>query len=265
MVEITFQKRDYTSLESFPEADDQIKYVIAFNQRSGSTMLSDLLLQSGVMGQPKEYLKPEFIDQHSELRSIDKDPIEGKLTQYLDEVFKHYHLGNGCNGLKLSWDQVQRICNSDNSKSFIKKSDSKILKKYFADCRFILLTRANLIEQSVSAFLSTNTGVWHMWDEKDTLIEPEFNFQSIMKLTKEFAEYNYRWKNALQDAGIEFIEIFYENLILDKMNSIKKTTEFILRKKVQFVNEPTSSIKKVNIEAKNNFMNIILDRLKENA
>ena len=231
MVEITFQKRDYTSLESFPEADDQIKYVIAFNQRSGSTMLCDLLLQTGVMGQPKEYLKPEFIDQHSELHLIDKDPIERKLTPYLDEVFKHYHLGNGCNGLKLSWDQVQRICNSDNSKSFIKKSEYKILKKYFGDCRFILLTRANLIEQSVSAFLSTNTGVWHMWDEKDSLIEPEFNFQSIMKFTKEFAEYNYRWKKVLQDAGIEFIEIFYEDLILDKINSIKKKNRIHLKGK----------------------------------
>jgi LPS sulfotransferase NodH len=133
--------------------------------------------------------------------------------------------------LKLSWDQVQRICNSDNSKSFIKKSEYKILKKYFGDCRFILLTRANLIEQSVSAFLSTNTGVWHMWDEKDSLIEPEFNFQSIMKFTKEFAEYNYRWKKVLQDAGIEFIEIFYEDLILDKINSIKKKNRIYLKGK----------------------------------
>jgi LPS sulfotransferase NodH len=228
-------------------------------------MLCDLLLQSGVMGQPKEYLKPEFIDQHSELHLIDKDPIEGKLTYYLDQVFKHYHLGNGCNGLKLSWDQVERICNFDNSKSFLKRSHSKVLKKYFGDCRFILLTRANLIEQSVSAFLSNNTGIWHMWDEKDTQIQPEFDFKSVMKFTKEFAEHNYRWKRALLDARIEFIEIFYEDLILDKVNSIKKTTEFILRKKVQFVNEPVSSIKKVNVEAKNDFMNIILDKLKENA
>ena len=265
MVKVTFKKRNYTSLERCPETDHQNKYVIAFNQRSGSTMLSDLLLQSGVMGQPKEYLKPEFIDQHRELRLIDKDPIEGKLKQYLDEVFKHYHLGNGCNGLKLSWDQVERICNFDNSKSFFKKSYSKILKKYFGDCRFILLTRANLIEQSVSAFLSTNIGIWHMWDEKDTQIDPEFDFKSIMKFTKEIAEYNYRWKKALLDARIDFIEIFYEDLILDKVNSIKKTTEFILRKKVQFVNEPASSIRRVNIAAKKDFMNIILDKLKESA
>ena len=130
MVKVAFKKRNYTSVERFSETDHQIKYVIAFNQRSGSTMLCDLLLQSGVMGHPKEYLKPEFIDQHSELHLIDKDPIEGKLTQYLDQVFKHYHLGNGCNGLKLSWDQVERICNFDNSKSFLKRSHSKVLKKY---------------------------------------------------------------------------------------------------------------------------------------
>lgn len=265
MNKIKFSQRIYTSLERFPAANDQLKYVIAFNQRSGSTMLADLLLQTGVLGQPKEYLKPEFICQHDELHHIDKDPIEGKLTQYLDEVFKYYHLGNGCNGLKLSWDQVRRIHNFENSKSFFKKNISQTLRKYFGDCRFILLNRANLIEQSVSAFLSTETGVWHMWDEKDNPKQPVLNFESIMKFAKEFSDFNYMWKNSLQEARIKFIEVFYEDIILDKLNSIKKTTEFILNKEVQFVNEPTSSIQKVNIESKNKFMNIILDKLKENA
>ena len=263
MLNIKFEPRSYLNLERKPKPKKQIKYVVAFNQRSGSTMFCDLLLQSGVMGQPTEYLKPEFIRKHNKLSLIDEDPIEGKLTKYLDIVYKHYHLGNGCNGLKLSWDQVLRIHNFQNSKSFFKKDISQILRNNFGDSKFILLTRANLIEQGISAFLSNQTGVWHSWDKNDNVEKPNFDLQSILNHTKQFADYNYQWKKALLNAEIDFIEIFYEEIVLDKLNAIKKTCEFVLSQSIHFLNDPHSSIKRVNTTAKNNFMNIILAKLQE--
>ena len=60
------------------------------------------------------------------------------------------------------------------------------------------------------------------------MVKPIFDFQSILNHTKQFADYNYQWKRALLNAEIEFIEIFYEEIVLDKLNAVKKTCEFVL-------------------------------------
>ena len=64
-------------------------YIIATTQRSGSTLLCDLLIQTGVCGQPTEYLKSELVSSMPELQNIYPNTNSRKQTrEYLDHVFR---------------------------------------------------------------------------------------------------------------------------------------------------------------------------------
>ena len=256
---IKFKKTDYTNPVKSYSVNKCTKYVILCTSRSGSTVLCDLLLQTRVLGQPKEYLNPEFIKTIPDLSMISTDPLVEDLESYLIHIFSHYHFGNGCNGLKLSWDNLCKLNHFYNSCKLFKRSPSHYLKKYFGDCKFILLQRLNTIDQSISFSIASQTSNWHYWDSRKS--KPIFKESDIFSHAKYITKANFGLSKAVIDAKLDYINVFYEDLILDKLNVLKKITEFILNKKVSFSNNPISSIVRVNKEEKKVFTDKFINKL----
>ena len=133
MLEVTFKEYDYLHPRRHDFCSKPVPYIIATTQRSGSTLLSDLLLQTGICGHPGEYLTSSFVERNEDLlKACNKNPINGGLKDYIKYVYKHYHSKNGVCGLKIPWDQILKIHN-DIPVPFPRTNSLENSFKYFSE------------------------------------------------------------------------------------------------------------------------------------
>ena len=254
MLEITFKKRDYLHPIANKEAITKEQYIIATTQRSGSTLLCDLLLQTGVCGQPGEYFTPSFVERNQELLAFgngNSDPINANLGEYIQHIFSRYHLGNGVSGIKVTWDQISRINHDLNRNKFLKASIHKSFNKYFGKSKIIFLRRANITSQAISKHIAFNSEKWHSWDNKTNAVQ--FSESSIIKFIREIENHNDAWLNLLNKSNAEFINVFYEEICLKPTETISKILQFICNQNIQIENKPLCEIKKTHSSLKVEF------------
>ena len=166
MLEVTFKEYDYLHPRKHDFCSNPVPYVIATTQRSGSTLLSDLLLQTGICGQPGEYLTSSFVERNEDLlKACNSSPINSSLKDYIKYVYTRYHSKNGTCGLKITWDQILKIHN-DVLIPFPRINSVENSFKYFFGKPKIILRRANLVSQAVSKYVALQTNKWHSWDEQ---------------------------------------------------------------------------------------------------
>ena len=118
-------------------------FIIAMTPRSGSSYLCDLMGASGRLGQPGEFLNPEFLPA-----LLQRCPAE-KPAEFLSHVLKERMSRNGVSGLKASWFQFA---------NFLDLLDDE---HCLGGIRFISLRRADTVAQAVSLFTATRTQVFH--------------------------------------------------------------------------------------------------------
>jgi LPS sulfotransferase NodH len=178
-------------------------YVIATTPRSGSNLLSDLLLVSGVMGQPSEFLNPNgtippLAIKHNLLDARDRL----YLSQYLNFVTENFCSANGVFGLKLLFDQFEIFFDYSPVKKLLQKS------------KFILLSRRDFISQAVSLHIATETDSWKSFEEdksKRKLVE--YDEKKISYFVNRIFQHNLKWIEFFTVNKIDYLQIYYEELL----------------------------------------------------
>ena len=120
-------------------------YFICFTVRSGSTLLSQLLADTGIAGQPKEHF------YHNIAPDNPRGDCIPDYRGYLERVLSADTTTNGVFGSKVGggyWnDFVRRLRAIDGIADLPHKS---VLDHLFPDLRYLHLTRRNKVRQAVS-------------------------------------------------------------------------------------------------------------------
>lgn len=184
--------------------------LVAITERSGSTMLCDLLAQTNLVGNPTEYLNPRGVIQHN-LKSI----FASNIVEYICNI-RSANSKDGVFSLKTNyWDlepllSVPRLCGC-----------------LFGDVTVVYLTREDIVMQAISSYRARQSKVWHI---KEGESRPEgsitFNEQEILQLVDRLIKERLNWEKLFSVTGIKPLRVSYEELVEDYSGVIKKILQF---------------------------------------
>ncbi len=187
------------------------RYALLSTPRCGSNMVSDMLHQTGVAGDPLEYLNSRFIAGYLRLKGRDhSSPIV--LSQYLEEMESRRTSKNGYFGIKIHFEHMARVF-----------SDTRNFLDYLNLCdRVIFLRRRDKISQAVSLYKARVTQIWSSMDYE--FIDPTdprlsvtvgFDPVAIGRALADVLTQEFGWEALLRRHNIEHKEVWYEDLTLD--------------------------------------------------
>ena len=135
-------------------------YVLCASPRSGSTLLCDLLRQTGSAGNPQSYFRPAAIPELAREWGLTLE-MPNWDRSYVDAVREHGNAGTGCFGMRIMWSDMAAFLERLRRLYPNVDSDVDALRNVFGAERFVYLSRDDRVAQAVSLVLANQSGLWH--------------------------------------------------------------------------------------------------------
>lgn len=191
------------------------RYLICSTPRSGSTMLTRLLTQTGLAGCPEEYFREERRIPWMKRLNTTRISLDG----YLREVEKRRTSANGVFGLKLHSRDFLKVFRTEVEQ----RAGQRWLKRH--DTVF-LCRRKNKLDQAISLYKALLSDVWSIEGDPKQEIMPlggntPFSAEKISHhLHRMIIEEEY-WLSLLDKLSIPFHEVWYDDLVSDANGVVK--------------------------------------------
>jgi LPS sulfotransferase NodH len=209
-------------------------YVICCAERTGSTLLGDALIGTGVAGRPRSYFNraAHFSPRYQRILGS-----AGDDDRYLDRVVAAATTPNGVFAAKVHWEHfLNLVAKVDRSLAIsgigVAGSMSERLRLRFPGLRYIWLTRTNKIARAISHYRAKKTGRWQAdarWTSDDTggEGEPEFDFDAIDAFIRIGETEDANWRRYFQEHGISPLELTHEEVVGDLACSVRRVLQFL--------------------------------------
>jgi trehalose 2-sulfotransferase len=221
-----------------------ISYVVCATPRSGSTLLCDLLDQTGVAGHPQEYFEAlrhsglprrphEYFDPERHADIIERlafrempdgtaraNPLWRADTydRYLAWALDQGTTPNGVFGAKLMWGYLGDFAD------LLRGIDGmaglpipELLARAFPGLRYVQMTRRDKVRQAVSLWKAVQTQAWR--EDRDAAdrraVEPAFSFGAINYLVRLLTAHDASWDAHFLGLGQAPLKVTYEELASD--------------------------------------------------
>lgn len=216
-------------------------YFVCATPRTGSTLLCDMLMNSGVAGYPEEYfehlketglprqpieyfaLRDEFLAgtvQEAKERKVDRHRLMewsshgyASLTKV---VLNTRCTANGVFGAKMMWgyfgDFLSQMFSVD---SFDSSSSHDKIQGFFPQLQYIWIRRNDSLLQAISLWKAIQNQCWRMdvGEEQDGKVCPvSFSYEAISYLQKVLIEEDACWETYFRRIGVIPIAVRYEEL-----------------------------------------------------
>lgn len=211
--------RAYMSAERDSNSKSSLKsrYLICSTLRSGSTLLTDYLLSSGVAGVPMEYMNDALLMAFSE--RIGRKITD--LADYLEQIEKLRTSERGVFGMKAHFRQTIGILRSqDLLVQFLRRFS-----------RIIRIVRRNKLLQAVSTYKAIESGLWTYRHEElaAAFDQPviEYNSAKIADALSSLLNEENGWVDAIRHSGQEALVVYYEDLVDFPNDTLEKVFSFL--------------------------------------
>lgn len=203
----------YLSAErDFPQAEIMgLRYLICSSPRCGSTLFGQMLRDTEMMGDPLEYLNPEYIDAYFRRFGGTQDCIENILSR-LEKIRTS---PNRNFGLQLHFRHFAQIFKNSDAPAAI-----AFLKGFD---RVLFIRRRDRIGQAVSLYRARTTGIWssveadfrqpHNGYAMASATPVAFDPLRLTEALVGIVAQDIGWQNLLQRKQIDHLEICYEDII----------------------------------------------------
>ena len=206
---------DASALRARVEAEGvERTFFVCSTPRTGSTMLGDLLADSGLVGRAGEYFGEVF--RTNVLPGLDRAGFD----DYLVDCTIHAR-GTGVLGVKLHWDQVQVFMHLLRMRKGVRSlGDREVIEAVFPSPRFIWLRRGDELAQAVSWWKAMTSGKWT--DGRPVTGEARFDYDGVHSRLMRVAGHNEAWSGWFSSNGIEPLALTYEELVADSTLSVRR-------------------------------------------
>ena len=234
-----------------------LSYLVCATPRSGSTLLCELLDQTGVAGHPEEYFEAlrhsgvprqphEYFDRsrHANIirRLAFREMPDGVLRSpnplwdpnnygpYLQWVLEQGTTPNGVFGAKLMWGYLGDFATS------LRTLDGmagwpvpELLAQAFPGLRYIQITREDKVRQAVSLWKAVQTQAWRRenGDREAAAATPVFSFRAINYLMRELTAHDASWDAYFLGLGRPPLKLTYEELAADQGPVVRRVLEHL--------------------------------------
>jgi len=183
-------------------------YMVCSAPRTGSTLLCRLLQQTLKMGFPSEYFNQSNHVKEWQARFAFND-----IDELVDLLKQRRTSPNGVFGFKAHLDQF----------NFLRKSLD--FEESFPRLKFILIQRRDLLLQAISLSRAQQTNAW------STLRTPtksaRFDLKHIEECCDVIQSQVSGWKKLFAFFGLEYVEVYYEDLCSSPQEIIDDCMRFV--------------------------------------
>jgi trehalose 2-sulfotransferase len=234
-------------------------YIVCSTQRSGSTLLCDLLKSTGVAGHPLEFFEARAatgVPPHpgdyleglaSTGRGIRSDSRSSEAPSYsdlrgtssyrdhLERSFAAGTTGNGVFGTKLMWNQIAELSSLTSELDEYRGLEPRaLLERLFEDPRYVWVRRSDKVRQAISLWRALQTREWRaddggVGDSATTPTpDPTYHFEAIDHLVRVLREDDESWAGYFATIGSPQLTIQYEDeLEQDQAGTVKRVLDHI--------------------------------------
>lgn len=221
-------------------------YFIATTRRSGSTLLSEAIVEMGDLGVPTEYFDLSMtylFDLASRWSCV-------TVGDYLDALYKMRSSRHGLLGAKIHWDQLEAfvsfVAGRDNWGSSAEHAvvhdglggssgsppeglTERVVDRLWPQARWIWLRRDDTARQAVSRFIAERSAEWWSYDPraKPRLSVEDFDFDAISAFHTEIDKQETAWARFFDSIDVTPLEITYEQLVADRDRTLAAVSRFL--------------------------------------
>lgn len=187
-----------------PAAKPNKRYLICSTQRSGSTLLANLLDQTGLAGRPMEYFNKVYVQAFCDRMGV----TDIAHPQYLQELQRLRTTPNCVFGAKAHLWQLQ---------VWLGTEDVQALQHLLAGFdHLIFLKRRNPLNQAISLDRAVQTGHWSSQHRKladGPASDPVFDTLKIAESLRAVLIWESQWQEVFATLGLNPIVIHYEDVV----------------------------------------------------
>jgi LPS sulfotransferase NodH len=218
-----------------------LSYLVCATERSGSTLLCELLSGTGVAGRPEEFFEflsasgrprqpREYFDEGSEIAEL-LPPLLAPVPQptwedRLADARERGSTPNGVFGAKMMWAYLG---------DFLEHGTPE--EQLGEPLRWVYVERADKLEQAISLWRAIQTRQWRA-DERSgderaargrnaEQAEPVFDAAAIAHLKQRLESQAESWRGWFADRGTEPLDIAYEAFIEDSHATVCRVLEHL--------------------------------------
>lgn len=208
-----------------------ISYLVCATQRSGSTLLCELLKgtevagvpdeffenlrSTGVPRQPRQYFEaPDYRDIAESLAptEVGRPEEHGEFEGWFSYVLTRGTSINGVFGAKMMWNYFEdfrtRIGELPGNAGL---SFNEQLDQTFPNLRIIFVRRRNKVAQAVSLWRAIQTQQWRGAIEHEAdAPEARYDFRALDHLVRELHRWDANWEDWFHATGRDPIRVIYE-------------------------------------------------------
>ena len=206
-------------------------YLVAATERSGSTLLCELLAGTGVAGrpeeyfeclsasgrvrQPREYFPPGADPEILALLAPLQEPVPAvPWAQRLAGARERGTTPNGVFGAKMMWAYLP---------DFLAHGEPEA---QLGPLRWVHVERRDTLAQAISLWRAVQTAQWRA-EDRDAEVEPVFHAGAIAHLKRRLVEHAAAWRDWFAERGIEPMEIVYEEFAGRPQETICRVLEHV--------------------------------------
>lgn len=196
-------------------------YIICATPRSGTTLLCDLLADTGVAGRPDSFFRLQSMRWWAQYLdvSVTEWADECAFDQpYLTAVLQEGAGGTQVFGMRLMWEQVDHLSQRLGVLYPGLSSDNARFRAAFGPTCFVHLSRQDKVAQAVSRIKAEQTGLWHVaadGTERERIKPgqvPVYDARSLAAQVAEYERHDAAWLQWFAQQKIQPVNITYEAL-----------------------------------------------------
>jgi trehalose 2-sulfotransferase len=229
-----------------------ISYLVCATQRSGSTLLCELLRATDVAGMPDEYFERlRETGQPRQPRQYFEDPsvqdiaerlaptVEGRPEQDGEfEAWFRYVLprgttSNGVFGAKMMWNYFDEFrLRASELPAVGHLTFNQTLDAVFPNLKIIFIRRRDKVAQAVSLWKAIQSQQWRTESgsdaedfDVDVATEVQYDYRAIEHLRKELHRWDANWEDWFHATGREPIRVFYDEFTVSRAATIGRVLD----------------------------------------
>ncbi|MEM7345400.1 MAG: Stf0 family sulfotransferase [Chloroflexota bacterium] len=197
-------------------------YIICATPRSGTTLLCDLLADTGVVGRPDSFFR--LASMHSwwaEHLGVSVAEWQGEHAfdqAYLSAILQEGAGGTQVFGMRVMWRDFGNLVQRLDLLYPGLSSDRARFEAAFGPMRFVYLSREDKVAQAISRVKAERSGLWHIdadGKERERIKvgqTPTYDARVIAEQVAAYEQHDAAWLNWFTQQTINPVRITYEAL-----------------------------------------------------
>lgn len=189
-----------------------LSYLVCATPRSGSTLLCEALMNTGLAGIPTEFFMPALS------RTLGGRWQTARFDDYVRELFERTSSPNGVFGAKVMWEHLSELlAGLQVTTAGSNLEPHALLEAHLPRLRYVHIRRRDRLRQAISWERALQTGCWNTLEYVPAAPaeEPRFDRAAIERRMEQLAALESSWEAFFREAGIDPIRVEYEELASD--------------------------------------------------